>query len=91
MEDNIWNGDLTALVEQVRVDMEEIAATGQYPVLVMLRGYELLERLGDWENVQYNVKDKESFHKALEKFRELPTLWSVPTQSLLARPQQTHS
>lgn len=70
MEDNIWNGDLTALVEQVSVDMEEIAATGQYPVQVMLRGYELLERLGDWENVQYNVKDKESFHKALEKLRE---------------------
>ncbi len=70
MEDNIWNGDLTALVEQVRVDMEGIAATGQYPVQVMLRGYELLERLGDWENVQYNVKDKESFHNALEKFRE---------------------
>ncbi|MBR2478769.1 MAG: hypothetical protein IKB48_07945, partial [Bacteroidales bacterium] len=70
MEDRVWNGDLTALVEQVRVDMEEIAATGQYPVQVMLRGYELLERLGDWENVQYNVKDKETFHKALEKFRE---------------------
>lgn len=69
MANDSWSRDLTALVEQVRQDMEEIAATGQYPVQVMLRGYELLERLGDWENVQYNVKDKEPFHKALENFR----------------------
>ena len=31
---------------QVKEDMEEIALSGQYPVVVMLRSYELLEKLG---------------------------------------------
>lgn len=68
MENNSWRGDLAAQVEQVRMDMEEIAATGQYPVQVLLRGYDLLEKLQEWENVKYNVGDSGAFYKALGEF-----------------------
>lgn len=70
MADKIWSMDLAAQVEQVRQDMEEIAATGQYPVVMLLRGYDLLEQLGDWENVKYNVGESEDFYKALQEYRE---------------------
>lgn len=70
MTDKSWSMDLAAQVEQVRQDMEEIAATGQYPVVMLLRGYDLLDMLGDWENVKYNVGESEDFYKALERYRE---------------------
>ncbi len=70
MADKIWSMDLAAQVEQVRQDMVEIAATGQYPVVMLLRGYDLLEQLGDWENVKYNVGESEDFYKALQGYRE---------------------
>ena len=56
MEKNNWLQELAAQVLQVKEDMEEIALSGQYPVVVMLRAYDLLERLTDWENVKYNMQ-----------------------------------
>lgn len=75
MENNSLNNNLAAQVEQVRVDMQEIATTGQYPVVTLLRGYDLLERLGDWENVEYNLKqygqeEIVAFEDAVKNYRE---------------------
>ena len=56
MEKNNWLQELESQVLQVKDDMEEIAATGQYPVVVLLRSYDLLERLGNWEDMEYNME-----------------------------------
>ena len=75
MENNSLNNNLAAQVEQVRMDMVEIASTGQYPVVTLLRGYDLLEKLGNWENVEYNLQqygkeDTEAFRNAAKSYRE---------------------
>jgi len=75
MENNSMNNNLAAQLEQVRVDMVEIASTGQYPVVILLRGYDLLEKLGDWENVEYNLQqyskeDIKAFKNAVNSYRE---------------------
>ena len=80
--ENTWLKDLAAQVRQVTEDVQEIARTGQYPVLTLLRGYDLLERLANWEDVVYNVEQAgkesvgkgngavEDFHTALEEYRQ---------------------
>lgn len=40
-------GQLCAMVDTITADVREIVASGQYPVVVLLRGYELLEVLED--------------------------------------------
>lgn len=40
-------GQLCVMVDTVTADVREIVASGQYPVVVLLRGYELLEVLQD--------------------------------------------
>jgi hypothetical protein len=73
MEKNNWLGELAAQVLQVKEDMEEIALSGQYPVVVMLRSYELLEKLGNWEEMEYNMQqygkgESAKFYEALELY-----------------------
>ena len=53
---NDWLKVLTEQVEEVCEDVAEMAASGQYPVVTLLRGYDLLETLGDWEKVSYNLE-----------------------------------
>lgn len=53
---NEWLRELTLQVETVCNDVEEMAASGQYPVITLLRGYDLLEALGDWEKVCFNLE-----------------------------------
>ena len=73
---NEWLKVLTEQVEEVCEDVEEMAASGQYPVVTLLRGYDLLETLGDWEKVSYNLEQvqKENpeyvdgFHAALKQY-----------------------
>ncbi len=56
MGNNLWLKELAAQVRQVAQDVQEIAQSGQYPVVTLLRGYDLLERLGNWEDVLFNVE-----------------------------------
>ena len=82
MENNFWLEKFTAQVRQVAEDVKDIAQTGQYPVLTLLRGYDLLERLANWEDVMYNVEKAgkksvgkengavEEFYAALEEYRQ---------------------
>ena len=53
---NEWLKVLTEQLEELCEDVEEMAASGQYPVVTLLRGYDLLETLGDWEKVSYNLE-----------------------------------
>lgn len=53
---NDWLKVLTEQVGVVCEDVAEMAASGQYPVVTLLRGYDLLETLGDWEKVSYNLE-----------------------------------
>ena len=73
---NEWLRELTGQVEAVCGDMEDMAASGQYPVVTLLRGYDLLECLGDWEKVSYNLEQAqkdtpeyvEGFQAALQQY-----------------------
>ena len=65
---NDWLKVLTEQVEEVCEDVAEMAASGQYPVVTLLRGYDLLETLGDWEKVSYNL---EQAHKEAPEYVEL--------------------
>ena len=70
---NLWLKELASQIREVTQDVQEIAATGQYPVLVMLRGYDLLERLGNTEELLFNVRQAdavEDFYGALEEYRQ---------------------
>ena len=53
---NEWLKELSGQVEEVCGDVEDMAASGQYPVVTLLRGYDLLEILGDWEKVCFNLE-----------------------------------
>ncbi len=80
MGNNFWLNELASQIRMVAADVQEIAQTGQYPVLTLLRGYDLLERLGNWEDVAYNVRQAdgeavgksegaaEDFYMALEEY-----------------------
>ena len=73
MEKNNWLQELAAQVLQVKEDMEEIALNGQYPVVVLLRSYDLLEKLGNWEDMEYNMQqygkgESARFYEALEQY-----------------------
>lgn len=82
MENNFWLRELTAQIREVAHDVQDIAATGQYPVVTLLRGYDLLEKLGNWEDVVFNVEQAgkesvgkkngaaEDFVAALEGYRQ---------------------
>ncbi len=68
---NEWLKDLTGQVKEVCEDVEEMAASGQYPVVTLLRGYDLLEALGDWERVSYNLEQvQKGSPECVEAFRE---------------------
>ncbi len=70
-----WLMELTAQVEAVTEDIGQIAASGLYPVVMMLRGYDLLESLGDGK-INYNLEQAirenkeyaEAFCSALQQY-----------------------
>ena len=76
---NEWLKELTGQVEEVCRDVEDMAASGQYPVVTLLRGYDLLEALGDWEKVNYNLEQAqkdtpeyaEGFLAALQQYVQI--------------------
>ena len=70
---NEWLGSLASMARQVTEDIVEIAQSAQYPVVVLLRGYELLECLSEVEKVEYQLQqadaaDTEAFMAALEGY-----------------------
>ena len=70
---NEWLGSLASMARQVAEDIVEIAQSAQYPVVVLLRGYELLECLSEVEKVEYQLQqadaaDTEAFMAALEGY-----------------------
>lgn len=81
MKNGLWLKELVLHVEQVTEDVQEIAATGKYPVVTLLRGYSLLERLGNWEEMIFNVAKMgeagdegataQEFYTALEGYRQM--------------------
>ena len=44
---NEWLEELAGMLVQVKDDVVEMAGSGQYPVVVLVRGYDLLECLAD--------------------------------------------
>lgn len=46
--------EMAAMIRQVIADIEDITVSGQYPVVTLLRGYELLECLGD-DTLEYEL------------------------------------
>ena len=71
--DNDWLCELASMLRQVADDIVEMAQSRQYPVVVLLRGYELLECLSDIGKVEYQVQQADSvtadaFKAAMEGF-----------------------
>ncbi len=72
---NQWLDELALMVRQVKEDVLEIAQSCQYPALVLLRGYELLECLSDVEKVNFYVGEADiqcssNFKSALEEYQQ---------------------
>ncbi len=63
---NEWLDELAGMLAQVKEDVVEMAGSGQYPVVVMVRGYELLECLSDVEKVKFQMQRSESAASALK-------------------------
>ena len=63
---NEWLDELAGMVVQVSADIVEIAESGQYPVVVLLRGYDLLECLADVEKVKYYMQQDKAAANMLE-------------------------
>lgn len=68
--------EIAAMIRQVSADIEDITVSGQYPVVTLLRGYELLECLGD-DTLEYELDQAGEgssaageFFEAVERFRE---------------------
>lgn len=91
--ENIWLNNLTAQIRQVAEDVQEIAATGQYPVVMLLRGYDLLERLGNWEDVLFNVglAGKEAVGKSISVVEDFFVALKEYRQAYLAHGEQLHA
>ena len=49
--------EIAAMIRQVSDDIMDIAASGQYPIVTMLRGYDLLEALSEEESVKYQLQN----------------------------------
>jgi hypothetical protein len=64
--DNEWLAELAGMVRQVGADIVEMAGSGQYPVVVLLRGYDLLECLSDVEKVKYHMQQDKEAAEALK-------------------------
>lgn len=64
--DNEWLNELAGMVRQVGADIVEMAGSGQYPVVVLLRGYDLLECLSDVEKVKYHMQQDKEAAEALK-------------------------
>lgn len=69
--------EIAAMVRQVSTDIADIAASGQYPVVTLLRGYDLLECLSDDEGLKYELEQAgegssavKGFLDALREYRE---------------------
>lgn len=63
---NEWLDELAGMLAQVKDDVVEMAGSGQYPVVVLVRGYELLECLSDVEKVKFQMQRSESAASALK-------------------------
>ena len=61
---------LAAMIRQVSDDIMDIAASGQYPIVTMLRGYDLLEALSEEENVKYQLQKCGIEGSGAKEFRE---------------------
>ena len=63
---NEWLDELAGMVVQVSADIVEMAESGQYPVVVLLRGYELLECLSDIDKVKFQMQQDVAAANMLE-------------------------
>lgn len=63
---NEWLDELAGMLAQVKEDVVEMAGSSQYPVVVLVRGYELLECLSDVEKVKFQMQRSESAASALK-------------------------
>lgn len=63
---NEWLDELAGMLAQVKEDVVEIAGSGQYPIVVLVRGYELLECLADIEKVKFQMQRSEAAAAALK-------------------------
>ena len=63
---NEWLDELAGMVVQVSADIVEMAESRQYPVVVLLRGYELLECLSDVDKVKFQMQQDMAAANMLE-------------------------
>ena len=72
MEKSDYGGlpQLAAMIRQVSDDIMDIAASGQYPIVTMLRGYDLLEALSEEESVKYQLQNCGAEGSGAKEFRE---------------------
>ena len=63
---NEWLDELASMVVQVSADIVEMAESKQYPVVVLLRGYDLLESLSDTGKVKYYMQQDKAAANMLE-------------------------
>ena len=63
---NEWLDELAGMVVQVSADIVEMAESRQYPVVVLLRGYELLECLSDVDKVKFQMQQDVAAANMLE-------------------------
>ena len=63
---NEWLEELAGMVVQVSADIVEMAESRQYPVVVLLRGYDLLECLSDTEKVKFYMQQDVAAANMLE-------------------------
>ena len=63
---NEWLEELAGMLVQVKDDVVEMAGSGQYSVVVLVRGYDLLECLADVEKVKYQMQQDKAAANMLE-------------------------
>ena len=63
---NEWLDELASMVVQVSADIVEMAESRQYPIVVLLRGYELLECLSDVDKVMFQMQQDVATANMLE-------------------------
>ena len=72
---NQWLDELASMVRQVKDDIVEMAESQQYPALVLLRGYDLLECLSDVDKVKFYMEKvdaqcADAFKAALQEYQQ---------------------